>query len=93
MHLIAFIENRTILFLSDVTTSQDDRETPNVKRREDNGDGNEKDVYVFDFVEKNDKDYNLKNFVTPVKEKIMLLYLKKIKCMKTHSPPSVTYSA
>ena len=76
MHLIAFIENRTILFLSDVTTSQDDRETPNVKRREDNGDGNEKDVYVFDFFEKNDKDYNLKNFVTPVKEKIMLLYLK-----------------
>ena len=55
MHLIAFIENRTILFLSDVTTSQDDRETPNVKRREDNGDGNEKDVYVFDFFEKNDK--------------------------------------
>ena len=76
MHLIAFIENCTILFLSDVTTSQDDRETPNVKRREDNGDGNEKDVYVFDFFEKNDKDYNLKNFVTPVKEKIMLLYLK-----------------
>ena len=76
MHLIAFIGNRTILFLSDVTTAQDDRETPNVKRREDNGDGNEKDVYVFDFFEKNDKDYNLKNFVTPVKEKIMLLYLK-----------------
>ena len=76
MHLIAFIGNRTILFLSDITTSQDDRETPNVKWREDNGDGNEKDVYVFDFFEKNDKDYNLKNFVTTVKEKIMLLYLK-----------------
>ena len=76
MHLIAFIENATLLFLSDVTMSQQDRETPNVKRREDNGDGNEKDVYVFDFFEKNDKDYNLKNFVTPVKEKIMLLYLK-----------------
>ena len=76
MHLIAFIGNRTILFLSDVTRAQDDRETPNVKRREDNGDRNEKDVYVLDFLEKNDKDYNLKNFVTPVKEKIMLLYLK-----------------
>ena len=76
MHLIAFIGNRTILFFSDVTTAQDDRETPNVKRREDNGDGNEKDVYVLDFLEKNDKDYNLKNFVTTVKEKIMLLYLK-----------------
>ena len=68
MHLIAFIGNRTILFLSDVTTSQDDRETPNVNRREDNGDGNEKDVYVFDFFKKKDKDYNFKNFVTPVKE-------------------------
>ena len=67
MHLIAFIENHTILFLSDVTTSQDDRETPHVKRREDNGDGNEKDVYVFNFFDKNDKDYNLKNFVSPVK--------------------------
>ena len=76
MHLIAFIENRTLLFFSDITTAQDDRETPNVKRREDNGDGNEKDVYVFNLFEKNDKDYNLKNFVTPVKEKIMLLYLK-----------------
>ena len=76
MHLIAFIVNRTLLFISYVTTSQDDRETPNVKRREDNGDGNEKDVYVFNFFDKNDKDYNLKNFVTPVKEKIMLLYLK-----------------
>ena len=76
MHLIAFIENRTILFLSDVTMSQEDRETPNVKRREDNGDGNEKDVYVFDFFKKRDRNYNFKNFVTPVKEKIMLLYLK-----------------
>ena len=76
MHLIAFIGNRTILFLSDVTTAQDDRETPNVKRREDNGDGNEKVVYVLDFLEKNDKYYNLKIFVTTVKEKIMLLYLK-----------------
>ena len=56
--------------------SQDDRETPNVKRREDNGDGNEKDVYVFDFFKKRDRNYNFKNFVTPVKEKIMLLYLK-----------------
>ena len=76
MHLIVFIENRTLSFLSDVTTAQDDRETPNVKRREDNGDGNEKDVYVLDFLDKNDKDYNLKDFVTTVKEKIMLLYLK-----------------
>ena len=67
MHLIAFIGNRTILFLSDVTTSQDDRETPNVKWREDTGDGNEKDVYVFNFFDKNDKDYNLKNFVSPFK--------------------------
>ena len=67
MHLIAFIGNCTILFLSDVTTSQDDRETPNVKWREDTGDGNEKDVYVFNFFDKNDKDYNLKNFVSPVK--------------------------
>ena len=50
MHLIAFIENRTLLFLSDITTSQDDRETPNIKWREDNGDGNEKDVYVFNFL-------------------------------------------
>ena len=76
MHLIAFIENPILLFVSDITMSQEDRETPNVKRREHNGDGNEKDVYVLDFLEKNDKDYNLKNFVTPVKEKIMLLYLK-----------------
>ena len=67
MHLIAFIENRTLLFLSYITTSQDDRETPNVKWREDTGDGNEKDVYVFNFFDKNDKDYNLKNFVSPVK--------------------------
>ena len=76
MHLIAFIENRTILFLSDVTMSQEDRETPNVKRREHNGDGNEKDVYVFDIFEKTDTDYNMKIFATLVKEKIMLLYLK-----------------
>ena len=76
MHLIAFIGNCTILFLSDATTWEDDRETPNVKWREDNGDGNEKDVYVFNFFDKNDKDYNLKDFVTTVKEKIMLLYLK-----------------
>ena len=76
MHLIAFIGNRTILFLSDVTTSQDDRETPNVKRREDNGDGNEKDVYVFDFFKKTDQDYIFKKFVTPVMEKNVLLYLK-----------------
>ena len=70
MHLIAFIENRTILFLSDITTAQDDRETPNVKRREDNGDGNEKDVYVFDFFVKNDKDFNLKNFCNVFKRNI-----------------------
>ena len=76
MHLIAFIENRTILFLSDVTTSQDDRETPNVKRREQNGDGNEKDVYVFNFFKKTDQDYIFKKFVTPVMEKNVLLYLK-----------------
>ena len=76
MHLIAFIENRTLLFLSDVTTAQDDRETSNVKRREDNGDGNEKDVYVFDFFKKTDQDYIFKKFVTPVMEKNVLLYLK-----------------
>ena len=58
MHLIAFIENPILLFVSDVTMSQEDRETPNVKRREHNGDGNEKDVYVFDFFKKKDKDYN-----------------------------------
>ena len=76
MHLIAFIENPILSFVSDVKISNEDRETPNVKRREQNWDGNEKDVYVFDFFEKNDEDCNLKNFVTPVKEKIMLLYLK-----------------
>ena len=76
MHLIAYIENRTLLFLSDVTTAQDDRETPNVKRREHNGDVTEKDVHVFDFFKKTDNDYNFKKFLTPVTEKNMLLYLK-----------------
>ena len=70
MHLIAFIVNCTLLFISYVTTSQDDRETPHVKRREDNGDGNEKDVYVFDFFAKNDKDFNLKNFCNVFKRNI-----------------------
>ena len=76
MHLIGLIENHTILFLLDVTTAQNDRETPNVKRREDNGDRNEKDVYVFDFFKKTDQDYIFKKFVTPVMEKNVLLYLK-----------------
>ena len=55
--------------------SQEDRETPNVKRREHNGDETE-DVHVFDFFKKTDKDYNFKKFLTPVTEKNMLLYLK-----------------
>ena len=38
--------------------SQEDRETPNVKRREHNGDVTEKDVHVFDFFKKTDNDYN-----------------------------------
>ena len=76
MHLIAFIENPISLFVSDVKISNEDRETPNVKRREQNGDGNEKDVYVFNFFKKTDQDYIFKKFVTPVMEKNVLLYLK-----------------
>ena len=75
MHLISFIGNSILLFLSDVEISQEDRETPNVKRREHNGDVTE-DVHVFDFFKKTDKDYNFKKFLTPVTEKNMLLYLK-----------------
>ena len=76
MHLIAFIGNPILLFVSDVTMSQEDRETPNVKRREHNGDVTEKDVHVFNFFKKMDNDYNFKKFLTPVTEKSMLLYLK-----------------
>ena len=56
--------------------SQEDRETPNVKRREHNGDVTEKDVHVFDFFKKTDNDNNFKKFLTPVTEKNMLLYIK-----------------
>ena len=76
MHLIDFIGNPILLFVSDVTMSQEDRETPNVKRREHNGDVTEKDVHVFDFFKKTDNDYNFKKFLTPVTEKNMLLYSK-----------------
>ena len=77
MHLIDFIGNPILLFVSDVTMSQEDRETPNVKRRDTNGDITEKDVHVFDFFKKTDNDYNFKKFLTPITEKNMLLYLKK----------------
>ena len=77
MHLIDFIGNPILLFVSDVTMSQEDRETPNVKRREHNGDVTEKDVHVFDFFKKTYNDYNFKKFLTTVTEKNMLLYLKK----------------
>ena len=46
--------------------SQEDRETPNVKRREHNGDVTEKDGHVFHFFNKTDNDYNFKKFLTPV---------------------------
>ena len=74
MHLIDFIGNPILLFLSDVTMSQEDRETPNVKRREHNGVVSEKDVHVFDFFKETDN--NFKKFLTPVTEKNMLLYIK-----------------
>ena len=76
MHLIDFIGNPILLFVSDVTMSQEDRETPNVKRREHNGDVTEKDGHVFDFFNKMDNDNNFKKFLTPVTEKNMLLYIK-----------------
>ena len=76
MHLIAFIGNPILLFVSDVTMSQEDRETPNVKRREHNGDVTEKDVHVFDFFKKTENDFKFKKFLTPVTEKNMLLYIK-----------------
>ena len=55
---------------------QEDRETPNVKRREHNGDVTEKDVHVFDFFKKTENDFKFKKFLTPVTEKNMLLYIK-----------------
>ena len=76
MHLIAFIGNPILLFVSDVTMSQEDRETPNVKRREHNGDKTEKDEHVFDFFKKTENEYNFKKFLTPVTEKNMLVYIK-----------------
>ena len=56
--------------------SQEDRETPNVKRREQNGDETEKDENVFDFFKKTENEYQFKKFLTPVTEKNMLVYIK-----------------
>ena len=56
--------------------SQEDRETPNVKRREHNGDVTEKDVHVFDFFKKTENEYKFKKFLTPVTEKNMLVYIE-----------------
>ena len=56
--------------------SQEDRETPNVKRREHNGDVTEKDEHVFDFFKKTENEYNFKKFLTPVMEKNMLVYIE-----------------
>ena len=56
--------------------SQEDRETPNVKRREHNGDKTKKDEHFFYFFKKTENEYNFKKFLTPVTEKNMLLYIK-----------------
>ena len=56
--------------------SQEDRETPNVKRREHIGDVTEKDVHVFNFFKKMENDFKFKKFLTPITEKNMLLYIK-----------------
>ena len=76
MHLIAFIGNPILLFVSDVTMSQEDRETPNVKRREQYGDETEKDENVFDFFKKTENENQWKKFLTPVTEKNMLMYIE-----------------
>ena len=76
MHLIAFIGNPILLFVSDVTMSQEDRETPNVKRREQNGVEMEKDENVFDFSKKTENENQWKKFLTPVTEKNMLVYIE-----------------
>ena len=61
--------------------SQDDGETPNVKRREHKG-GVTEDVYVFDFFEDTEKVYKFKKFLTPVTEKNMLIYLNIKSCQR-----------
>ena len=55
---------------------QEDRETPNVKRREQNGDETEKDENVFDFFKKTENENQWKKFLTPVTEKNMLMYIE-----------------
>ena len=76
MHLIAFIGNPNLLFVSDITMSQEDREARNVKRREHNGDVTHNDGHVFDFFKNADNGVKFKKFLSPITEKNMLLYIK-----------------
>ena len=61
--------------------SEDDRETPNVKRRKPNG-GVTEDVEVFNFFKDTEKVYKFKKFLTPVTEKNMLIYLNIKSCQR-----------
>ena len=61
--------------------SEDDRETPNVKRRKPNG-GVTEDVEVFDFFKDTEKVYKFKKFLMPVTEKNMLIYLNIKSCQR-----------